>query len=149
MIVINFDERGYLAGREIVAVTFQDIEQVFTRTAHRFAIWQQFCDLRHWLIEQQIPVITIWLDGSFISANPSPNDLDLIIYLPTAYLTGEFSRLEKQCERHKHLDVFWVGLYQGDSVTANALNQLEKFRWYSLFTEVKGNGYKSFVELTD
>ncbi len=129
--------------------TEREVEDEFLFNDHRIGIWQEFITFRSWINQQDVPMIEIWLDGSFLSKKIPPNDLDLVIYLPVNYLTGNFGRLEESKKQWSKLHIFWVGPYDKDDELTNSLNQIEKFRWFSLFTEVKGAGIKGFVQLSE
>lgn len=141
-----FDEYGYLTPYEVQQVTRETIIHTFLTNSHRQTIWSQYIEFERLMIARQIPVLTVWMDGSFVSQKELPNDLDVVWFVDASYLSRNYRALDQVRNQFPLLHILFAEYHVADTSTAQAINRIEKFKWFSLFSS-KNRQSKGFLEL--
>ncbi len=92
---LAFDEYGYLMPYEVLQTTHKTIIDTFLANSHRRLIWMQYVEFEEVMAARQVPVLTVWLDGSFVSRKELPNDLDVVWFIDAAYLSRNYQALDQ------------------------------------------------------
>lgn len=91
----------------------------------------------------------MWMNGSFVTQQAYPNDMDLVIYVPKAYLDKQFAQLNGLSDSFDKLDVKWVPVYEELESIGKAINELEEMKWFLLFSTNRSGQRKGFLSITD
>lgn len=94
----------------------------------------------------QVPVVTVWVDGSFVTQKEFPNDLDILYFIQSSHLNRNYQLLDQVRSRYSLLHVLFAEHHVVDTQNAQAINRIEKFKWFSLFGS-KNQQPKGFLEL--
>jgi len=146
--LLHFNELGNLTPPGPIKTSDQIAFRYFGGTnSHRNSIWQQYLSMKQLLISSNIPVLYCWIDGSFVTGKPYPNDLDIVFFVPEQYKNQHFSKLVLLSQSFRDLDVFWIGLREQVDSLASAINELELFRWRDQFGSDRSDNGKGFLEI--
>lgn len=148
--LLMFDERGYLLPYECIPVNRQTVSHYFGRqTLRREQLWQQVESFLRVIRQQQIDVLAVWINGSFVSQANEPNDVDVIIYLSKEFSERNQVRLSKLSDAFINLDVKWVPLFNRQDDLSKAIDTLEEMKWFLLFSSSRSGHQKGFLSITD
>jgi hypothetical protein len=89
------------------------------------------------LFAKQGPVGEVWLDGSFLTAKPNPNDIDLVLRIPPEFYDGATLQQQFVIDGIRNwlpfgLDVHRTFHWPADSIHAS-LGLAEYHYWAALF----------------
>ena len=97
---MQFDDNGYLQPYKAITSNVNEIVNEFCFTEQRTLLYQNFVAL---IAELQTLLgidFEVWLNGSFISKKPVPNDIDLVIFVDFAV----FEKVEKELAKFRTLE---------------------------------------------
>ncbi len=106
----------------------------------------QYVEFEQTIVVNQVPVLTIWLDGSFVSKKDLPNDLDMVWFIEATYPNSHHPTLDQVRNRYPLLHSLLAEHHPANSANGEAINKIEKFNWFSLFSS-KNRKPKGFIEL--
>jgi [ribosomal protein S5]-alanine N-acetyltransferase len=141
-----FDEAGYLQPYDIINADRRSVELAFVTNPVRVRIWNQFLAFQISLQKHHVFLREIWLAGSFISKKERPNDLDLVVFVETNHLNKNYLELDNLRIAYPLLHIFYAEYAFKDTELGKSINQIEKFKWFTLFS-AKGGRPKGFVNL--
>ena len=89
-----FDEKGYIKPYEVMPTTLETFRTHFVFNEHRERIFQVYLNFLDILqsASDDTPFYQ-WLDGSFVSEKPFPNDLDLVNFVDREFYRKFESRI--------------------------------------------------------
>ena len=149
MIEFLFDSNGYLIlTDEPVLADRTSVEYHFgSSSVLRWDLWNSVEKLLEMLSVYSVPVVKVWLDGSFISQKPDPNDVDIVIFI--SYWTFRNSRemLDKLSDSFIYLDVKWIPISDMTDDLSLAIDALERMKWFVLFSSDRNGLPKGFINL--
>lgn len=146
---LSFDEYGHVTPYDVVPATLATVERYFAVTAQRRAIWDEFLRFRETLRRKNVPVHSLWIDGSYVTRAEQPNDLDVLVFTTLDFIPTNRPFIDEWKQLTPHLHVFWVPLVDQQTAFAGPINELERFRWFSLFSSDKAGRPKGLLRLTD
>lgn len=141
-----FDTYGYLTPYEIQQATHKMVVDTLLINPHRQMIWIQYIAFERVMVNRQVPVVVVWLDGSFVSRKEIPNDLDVVWFIDADYLSPNYRMLDQVRNQFPLLHILFAEYHRVDTPNAQAINRIEKFKWFSLFSS-KNRQSKGFLEL--
>jgi [ribosomal protein S5]-alanine N-acetyltransferase len=146
--MLTFDSNGYLVPYQIVKASELLIERTFVNNQHRNRLWTQFLAFQKIIVNEQIPVLFTWIDGSFTTQSPHPNDIDLAIFIPEAYKNKHYQQLKEVSAGYPLLHQFWIGLWpDGESALSEAINRMELFKWQEQFNTDREGKPKGIIRM--
>lgn len=145
---LTFDKFGYLVPYEVQQVSHRTITETFLGNDHRRLIWAQYLQFWQAIVKRQAPLITVWLDGSFVSRKELPNDLDIVCFIEATYLNSQYRQLDQVRTNYPLLHIMFAEHHLSGGTRAETINSIEKFKWFSLFSS-KNQRPKGFLELTN
>jgi|GEM_PF-602984 len=99
-----FSSNGLLTPAEGIVTTHEAFKSCFvtgnyasTRRTQLFSLYEE------WLSELQslfTPVLEIWINGSFVTHKPNPNDLDLVVFMDFHNLLEKETLFEQTCYKY-------------------------------------------------
>jgi hypothetical protein len=108
-----FDENGYIKPYEILTTDIDTFKTTFVFNEHRANIFQSYLELIETLKSFPCSTFHQWLDGSFVSKKPFPNDLDLVNFIDWQVYRKFENRIRdvESTFRWKRLDVYTIPVY--------------------------------------
>jgi hypothetical protein len=97
---MEFDNKGNLVPYKVLTSNLNEIVNEFCFTEQRTLLYQNFVAL---IAELQTLLgigFEVWVNGSFISKKPVPNDIDLVVFVDFVV----FEQVEKQLEKFRTLE---------------------------------------------
>lgn len=108
-----FDEKGYIKPYTVIPTTFEIFETYFVFNEHREGIFQEYLKLLTRFKEASDDHFYQWIDGSFVSKKPRPNDLDLANFVDWQFYRKFESKIRAwEYEfREKNIDSYTIPVY--------------------------------------
>ena len=146
---IEFDKNGYLTGyAEPVSVDRFIVNYHFSRSSvNRRELWKRAEEFLDILSSYSLPVLEIWIDGSFISQKAVPNDIDMVVFIRADFLEGNRSSFDSLDNAYKNLDVKWIPVRDKPDEFSLAIDALERMKWFILFSSDRNGLPKGFINL--
>ncbi len=151
--MLNFDKNGYLVPFEEIETDINIAKNTFTFNEHRTNIWQHF---EAFILELQNMLQTsfsVWLNGSFTTQKPLPNDLDCVIFIDfEIYEIHKRALFSIKANYEINIDAYLVVKYPQNHQKYK-IYQLDKQDWFYLFGNTKRDIYsglhspKGFLQL--
>ncbi len=148
MPIFKFDERGSLLSPSPIYASAQTIVATFAYNTHRQLLWRDYEKLSGLLSAHRVPILFCWLDGSFLTKKEFPNDIDIALFVPVAFFNSRRAFLETISQQAPSLDVKWIPLLEETSEIKKAINELEKMKWFLLFSSDREDKPKGLIEIT-
>ena len=134
--MIQFNARGYLTPSDAIEVDFETFETFFVFNDHRKLILDEYQNFLTVLKKLDISTFSQWLNGSFTTKKPNPNDIDVVTFINFE----DYERLEKVLREirldfrsRKKVDCYFVIKYPENH--SNFLNyQADKLQFLHDFT---------------
>jgi hypothetical protein len=129
----SFDSWGYLTPDQPIAATLTAFQETFGFNAHRQALLSQHADLLRDLHQLGLAGAEQWVNGSFVTQKPMPNDLDLVTFIPFQQYNQVERELRERLTAYSRLDAYAVRVFPDDH-PSHFLTNLDRVEWLSLFT---------------
>ena len=146
---IEFDKNGYLTGyAEPVSVDRFIVNHHFSRSSvNQRELWKRAEEFLDILSSYSLPVMEIWIDGSFISQKAVPNNIDMVVFIRADFLEGNRSSSDSLDNAYKNLDVKWIPVRDKPDEFSLAIDALERMKWFILFSSDRNGLPKGFINL--
>lgn len=142
----TFDNNGYLVPGGVTDVNWDDFEEIFIFNQKRAELAVQLREFVSRVISWQIDRLEIWVDGSFATLKPNPNDIDLICFIDNVFYESNQPVLNSIKEGFPKLDIYFIKNYP----TAHSkyfLTNFDKLDWLHFLTRDRQNRRKGIVNL--
>ena len=108
-----FDDNGYLTPYKVIPTTLEIFKNQFVFNEHRERIFHQYLELLTAFRNASSEHFYQWLDGSFVSKKPFPNDLDLVNFVDCQFYRKFESRIRSWEHefRWKNIDYYTIPVY--------------------------------------
>ncbi len=146
--MLQFDPNGYLIPPEIIETTLADFEKTFSNNYHRSMLFQGYLDFILELKRWQPKKFVQWVNGSFTTTNPQPNDIDIVTFLPfdLKFMQDEFYVGVKKNFRRRGLDCHFVPVYPETHPMFFRFEQ-DKIQWFLTFSSDRNGTEKGLIQL--
>ncbi|MCE7061650.1 DUF6932 family protein [Dyadobacter sp. CY343] len=145
MHTLEFDRYGHLMPYELIETDIQTFEQYFLSSQERLKIYAEFKQL---IQQLKLEALTeIWIDGSFITLKPNPQDMDVVIFIEAADYERQEILLSTLRQRSKSLDIYFVKSYPPEH-PKYFLTNFDKIDWQSFFGRNRQNLKKGIIKLS-
>lgn len=87
----------------------------------------------------------MWLNGSFISLNPNPKDIDIVVFIDFV----EKEKKDKALSKLKNtlgIDLYFVKTYP-ENHKQNTFMEMDKLEWTFLFVTDRQRNDKGFIQI--
>lgn len=137
---MTFDKFGHLIPYDLITTDWENIELQFAQPFDQFETRQAIYEaLRIYLTELKaelaIPLI-IWLDGSFTTKKPDPNDVDFVIFVDTDTFQKHQSTIQRYVAKRRELnsltDGYFVEVFPPNH-TSYFVTEADTIEWYHRF----------------
>ncbi|MBO0948720.1 DUF6932 family protein [Fibrella forsythiae] len=144
-----FDSHGYLIPNDepILADKASVNHQFGCSSVLRRSLWNDVEKLMEILSSYLLPVVEVWIDGSFISQKTDPDDVDVVIFISHAAYIPMRAVLDALGTSFVQLDVKWIPVLDASDSHSAAINALERMKWFALFNSDRNGLPKGFVSL--
>jgi hypothetical protein len=144
---LKFDDCGNLLPYDILDINLYDFEENFVFNEHRkqlFAIYLQIIiDLKTIGIEH----FTHWINGSFTTLKPFPNDIDVVTIVDfTLYNAFEKELLALKKRYKESIDLYFLVDYP-ENHKNSIRTQFDKTEWRFLFSTDRKKKAKGFISI--
>jgi hypothetical protein len=111
--MLQFDNNGFLMPKEIIISNLDELKNTFVFNKHRATIFDTYLDFLSDLEKLELGSFSHWVDGSFVTKKPFPNDIDLVIFVDFKIHKFKHSRLLYLKERYKYygIDAYFESYY--------------------------------------
>ncbi|TAE31120.1 MAG: N-acetyltransferase [Cytophagales bacterium] len=144
---MKWDARGYLVPYERIPTSLETVRRMLVTNDVRVGLWATFEQLLSESERLKIPILCVWLDGSYASLKTWPNDIDMVIFVEQLYHSTNFGFLNKVSARFANLHVFWVGSWVEPDKLQQSINEIVQFNWQTWFNSDKDDNPKGFLEI--
>lgn len=144
---LTFDRNGYLMPYDTIEVTWEVMVQTFGHTARRKEILSAYEDFLT-ILSKLLPMShRHWIDGSFISQQPEPGDIDVIIFVPHIHFSGVASELKQLKSNVTGLvDCYFVETFPPDHPKFE-IGRSDELDWYHFLRTDRRKRPKGTLEL--
>lgn len=151
---LNFDQHGYLKPYQVIVCDMATLEKHFVSafpfSVTRQRLWEHYREYVRDLKANITEHFTQWLDGSFITQAPNPNDIDIVTFLDAEVFQKKETALESYWSfalEDKKLDTYLVEVYERDSKQYEAITENYQNVWRNRFGKDRIGQPKGFLEL--
>nr|WP_295934552.1 hypothetical protein [uncultured Dyadobacter sp.] len=106
----TFDDNGYLVPNEVADLDWNAFEELFIFNRQRAELLVQLREFISRVSGWQVPGLQVWVDGSFTTLKPHPNDIDLICFVDNGFYELNLPHLHSVKHDFPKLDIYL--LYQ-------------------------------------
>ena len=96
--MLKFNSNGLLIPATIIKSTVQELEQVFVISPdqkRRADIWRKYIIYSNALKDTLSNIALLqWIDGSFVTMKPEPNDIDLVTFISSSAIEALGSKID-------------------------------------------------------
>jgi hypothetical protein len=111
--MIDFNSRGYITPPEAIDVDFDTFKQTFVVNNHRQVIFDEYQTFLASLKNLQIEPFFQWINGSFTTQKPHPNDIDVVTFIDfeAKEQHQDFLNALKSESLPRKIDAYFVATY--------------------------------------
>lgn len=158
--LLSFDIRGNLFPAQKLVLSFETFKETFVESfeldSTRYIIFEQYCRFLNEFSEAVTETFTHWVDGSFVSNQVNPKDIDFVILIDfDTYHTHQAlieERFRLQGARNLYgVDAYTIRVYP-NTHSKYLQTSMDLAYWHNWFGTTKANRAgkkfdKGFVEL--
>ena len=139
--MLQFDNTGLLKPDEIIISNLKEFRDTFVFNERRETLFGTYLEFLDELKELDIGTFFQWIDGSFVTKKPLPNDIDMVTFVDFKAHKLKNSRLKALNERFRwrHLDLSTYPSYPKNH-PLNPLHEYDKSEYFQLYTKTRGIG---------
>lgn len=142
----TFDDNGYLVPNEVTDLDWIAFEELFIFNRQRAELAIQLREFISRVSGWQVERLQIWIDGSFATLKPHPNDIDLICFVGAQFYESNLSNLHSIKQDFPKLDLYFIKNYPTDH-PKYFLTNFDKLDWLYFLTRDRQNRRKGIVNL--
>lgn len=152
---MTFDQFGHLTPYDLITTEWENIESQFAEPLNRPGTRRVIYEALHTYLfelkaELAIPLI-IWLDGSFTTKKPDPNDVDFVIFVDTDTFQEHQSTIQryvaKRREPNSLTDGYFVEVFPTNH-TSYFVTEADTIEWYHRFGRDRNRRKKGILTFT-
>ena len=89
---------------------------------------------------------TQWIDGSFVTQKTTPNDIDIVTFVPDNFYNLYQEKLIALKETYQGLDCYYVKNYP-ENHPNRVISDFDRIQWLFFFRTDRKKQNKGFIEL--
>lgn len=144
--MLNFDTNGYLIPDKLFAVDYETLIATFVTNEHRLNLFKVYLEFLNTLKELASGDFYQWLNGSFISLNPRPADIDVVTFLDYQKYESLESTLRELKRNFKFVDSYFVRVFPEEHPD-HFITKFDQVEWANLFSTDRKKHKKGFIQL--
>ncbi len=136
---MQFDNQGYLKPADVIEIDMDIFEKTFVFNEQRQLIFQEYILFLNELKALNIGFFYQWLDGSFTTLKPNPNDLDVVTFVNFK----EYHKLEEKLYHFKlafknlKIDCYFVAIYPKEHTDYSLFLNYDYDFWHKFTRDFK------------
>lgn len=142
----TFDDNGYLVPGNVVDMDWNTFENLFIFNRQRAELAVQLREFISRASGWHIGIPQIWIDGSFATLLPHPNDIDVICFVDHLFYESNFSILKSCKQDFKKLDIYFIKNYPTEH-SKYFLTNFDRLDWLHFLTRDRQNKRKGIINL--
>lgn len=142
----TFDDNGYLAPGEVTDIAWNDFEGIFIFNHQRAELAIQLKEFVSRVTDWKTERLRIWVDGSFSTLKPHPNDIDLVCFVDNVFYESNQAALNSIKRDFPKLDIYFVKDYPTEH-PKYFLTNFDRLDWLHFLTRDRQNKRKGIVNL--
>jgi hypothetical protein len=145
--MIQFDNRGFLKPNAAIETDFRTFEETFVFNPHRQQLFEQYLNYLNELKKIVKTPFEQWIDGSFVSKKPIPNDIDILSFIPSPIYSLEETRLYELKQNSKPtIDAYYICQFPENHRRFVETNG-DYYYWLNQFTKDRRKNSKGFIKI--
>ncbi|TAE29803.1 MAG: hypothetical protein EAZ91_11835 [Cytophagales bacterium] len=130
---IQFDVKGHLFPPVPIQLSHEEIRTHFVWGEERQNLWSVYEKFNEDL-SRLLPIMhRQWIDGSFATQKGAPNDIDLVIFVPTHYFASVITELRRLKQQYSpQIDCYFVEEFPKGHPKV-MIGQSDELTWYYFF----------------
>lgn len=157
--ILHFNELGLIVPQDKILIGFKDFEELFVHSfpesQTRRRLFQNYQKYLYDFSRDITPKFTQWVNGSFVTKEVNPNDIDFVVFIDFEIFDNKEKELENFWSfslENEGLDAYIVKVFPTTNHLFNSITELFKAEWSKRYTHTKvdkqGQIYpKGFVEI--
>ncbi|PSL25660.1 DUF6932 family protein [Dyadobacter jiangsuensis] len=142
----TFDDNGYLLPDEVTDITWDNFEEIFIFNHQRAELALELKEFVSTVTDWRTDTLQIWVDGSFVTLKPHPNDIDLICFVDNVFYESNLTTLSSIKAAFSKLDIYFIKNYPKEH-PRYFLTNFDKLDWLHFLTRDRQNRRKGIVNL--
>ncbi|GAB3997204.1 hypothetical protein GCM10028807_41790 [Spirosoma daeguense] len=144
---LTFDSNGYLFPYDVIVIDWEAIINTFGVTLVRqslLADYERFLDA----LRTFFPIPhKQWIDGSFISKQENPRDIDVVLFIPYTHFSTIADKLKQlKAEWVGRIDCYFVEIFPPDHIKSD-IGRADELTWYYFLRTDRRKRQKGLLEL--
>ena len=152
--MLQFDNTGFLIPAEPIESNLIDFESNFVFNERRTRLFNVYLDFLEELQRMKIGNYFQWIDGSFTTQKPFPNDIDIVSFVDFDFHKMRLSRLYALKNQYKlrGIDAYYEPFYPKNHILEST-NSWQRDYWKDVYNRTRPIGQqkkifsKGFIQL--
>ena len=144
--MLAFNDYGYLTPAQPIEVSFEEFVCSFVINDYRAVLFNDFKEFLDALIMLDITSFYQWINGSFISQKPRPNDIDVVTFIDFHAYEQQENLLRTFTRKWNSLDLYFVKEYPLDH-PKRFITVFDQTEWRHLFSTDRRRRAKGFLQI--
>lgn len=142
----KFDDNDYLVPDELTNIAWSYFEQIFIFNHQRAELAMQLKEFISRVTRWKTDRLQIWVDGSFATLKPHPEDIDLVCFVDSVFYESNQAGLNSIKRDFPKLDIYFIKDYPTEH-PKYFLTSFDKLDWLYFLTRDRQNRRKGIVNL--
>ncbi len=134
--MLHFDKSGYLIPDAPIEIDLLTFEKIFVFNDHRRKLFNEYLNLINLLSGLGIGNYFQWVDGSFVSQKPMPQDIDIVTFVNYRNFPDLENVLSALFVNSTGIDCYFVISYPEEHPSHNVY-KLDIAEWRFLFSTTR------------
>ena len=144
--MITFDRNGYLTPPTMIEADYKTLVEHFVTTEIRWEIFEDYKQFIDALKEAGLKNFYQWINGSFTTKFPRPNDIDVVTFIDHRNYDLFERQLREIKKTQSKVDSYFVRDYP-ESHANHFVTNFDKMEWLHLFSTDRMRRKKGFIQI--
>ena len=144
--MLAFDENGHIIPDEPVIVDYETFVRGFVVNDHRAEIFSEYKSMLQELSELLGRGFYQWINGSFTTRKPRPNDIDVVTFIDYELYEANELNLREINQRYAKVDAYFVRNYP-EGHPRRYITDYDRIEWLHLFSTDRQRRKKGFIQI--
>jgi hypothetical protein len=137
--MIEFNDKGYIIPANVVETDMDTFKRFFLFNEHRQGIFKEYLVFLEAIQALNINPFYQWINGSFTTLKPKPNDLDVVTFIDFKHYKLHEDTLYslKQTFRNRYIDSYFVAVYPEDHIDHSLFKNYDYDFWHKFTRDFK------------
>lgn len=143
---LSYNIYGYLNIVGVIEIDMKIFVSEFVVNERRLSMFTEYSAFNADLQELILHPFCQWVDGSFISKQPSPNDIDVVTFVPHYIYEERENDLRALMKKYTGVDAYFVKDYPADHPN-RFVTDFDMTEWLFLFSTDRRRRNKGFIQI--